>query len=1179
MDLAVDDLFDGRYRIVARRGQGARGVVYRARDLAVEPEQADVCLKLLHRDAVRAGEGEALRLAFALLARLRHPNLVAVKSHGSAYGVPYLVSETVDGPRLDRALGGRPVGELLPLATGLARALAYLHGNGHVHQDVKPANVLVARADDPDVRAWVPKLADLGATHLPGSDPETGVRLRAGTLEYLSPERLRGGAADARADLWALGVTLFTCAAGRPPIDARTGDELLRRIEAGQIPALRDVCPAAPPELERLVGWLLAIDPRERPVDGGEVLAVLERVAGAHGDDVGRAEPAALVGRDRAIARVLTAFGPRPTPAPRTVLLAAPAGAGRSRFLAEIAIRAQLTGGRAARVPAGSGLLPWRQALVALGDDAGGDLAADELAERMAAAAVRAATVIVVDDLDRRDRLAHEVVDRLARSLAGRPCGVRSGLLVAAGAGAAPRDPSVAIAVALVPLDEAAIRDLAASVLAGEPPAALPAVLARDSGGSPARVVHALQHLRAVGALRRLGGRWDLDDDATAILGTDAAGDRRLAAAPPAARAVLAAVALFGPGAQVPLVVLHHVIGGDEDATLAAAQQACAAQLLRVGPDQDDGGLVLEHRAERVRAASEAAIDPAARARLHGRALAALRAHGEGDPLVLGPHALAAGLVDDARRLARAALRAAIARRDPLSTLAAAELAIAAAASAADDRRAAEVVRARALLDLGRIADARTAARAVAADAPTWPPAALVAARAAIAFGDHGEATAMIARLEELLAAGGPAVDVAELALVRIESVRLTDGPQRALDLGEAQLARASAGDPRSRLQLHLALGQAAIAVVDHPRAQRQLEAALALAVALGDPAGTIDACGWLGALADMAGASDVAMAHVERGLAEAARTTAGVGLARLLHLRGILCIWSGRLDDAADSLIEAERRARVAHGGRLVSAIAGNLVVIHRRRGRYGQALAASLRSLDQKRRLGDRAGLVVAHVNLADVYVELGELELALAAARRAETGARDLGLTRAWAQARLARAAVELARGEPAAALAALDDAEPLVDERDHVGVWLTRAAALHARAATPAALAVLDRVLARTATTGDLYDEARARTLRAHAQPDEAFDELRRAADAATRAGARAIAWLAHAELGVLYQRVGLADEAAGELVRGRELLDEVTADLPARHVERYRHAAAHAALVAAVEATGGAATGR
>ncbi|HVV85346.1 MAG TPA: serine/threonine-protein kinase, partial [Kofleriaceae bacterium] len=609
MDLAAGDLFDGRYRIVARLGEGARGVVYRALDLAVEPEQADVCLKLLHREAVRAGEGEALRLGFGLLARLHHPNLVGVRRHGTAYGVPYLVSELVDGVPLDRAIAGQPAGELLPLAAGVARALAYLHGNGHVHQDVKPSNVLVANVREPDIRAWRPRLADLGATHLPGTDRSeparstTGLRRLTGTLEYLSPERLRGGPADPRADLWALGVTLFACAAGRLPVDARRPDELLRRIEAGQIPPLRDAVPDAPAELERVVAWLLAIDPRERPADGGEALAVLERAVGLHDDTLAsRTEPAALVGRDRAIARVLTTFGPRATPAPRTVLLAAPAGAGRSRFLDEIAIRAQLAGGRAARVPAGTGLLPWRQALVALGDDPSPDIAADELAERLATSAVVAPTVIVVDDLDRRDRLAHELVDRVAQSLAGRPCGERSGVLVAAGAGATPRDPSVAVAVALLPLDEPAIRDLAASMLAGEPPPALPALLHRDSGGSPARVVQALQHLLAVGALRRLGGRWDLDGDAAEILGTDGPGDRQLAGLDGAAREVLAALALFGPGAQVPLVVLHRVVGGDEDATLAAAQQACAAQLVRVGPDDDGHGLVLEHRGERVRA-------------------------------------------------------------------------------------------------------------------------------------------------------------------------------------------------------------------------------------------------------------------------------------------------------------------------------------------------------------------------------------------------------------------------------------------------------------------------------------------------------------------------------------------------------------------------------------------------
>ncbi len=1170
MDLVPDDLFDGRYRIVSRLGLGAAGVVYRAHDIAVEAEQASVCIKVLHREAARAGLGDSMRLGFALLARLRHPNLVGVRRHGQAYGVPYLVSEFVDGPRLDRAVAGRPA-ELLPLAVGVTRALAYLHGNGHVHQDVKPSNVLVADGHGADPQAWTPRLTDLGVAHLPGAGPHAGARgLRTGTLEFLSPERLRGGAADPRADLWALGVTLFACAAGRLPIEASTHDELLRRIEAGQIVALRVVAPAAPAELERLVAWLLALDPRERPSDGREALAAIERMAGTKVSVAAlRTEPAALLGRDAAIARVMSTFGPRATPGGRAVLVAAPAGAGRSRFLDEIAVRAQLAGGRAARVPTGSGLLPWRQALIALADDATDDVAAGEIAERLAAAIVATSTVVVVDDLDRRDPLAREMVERVAQSLAGRPCPERSGLLVAAGATPVVRDPKVTVAVALLPLDEPAIRDLAASVLADHPPPALAGILHRDSGGSPARAVDALRVLLDTGALRRLGGRWDLDDDAAEILRVDRGHDRRLSALGPAAREVLGALALFGAG-PASLLVIARVVGGDEDATMAAVQEACAAQLVRVGPDPDGQGLVLEHRSESVRATCAAGVEPALRARLHTRALAALRDHGVHDPLVLGPHAVGGGLLGDARVLARAAARIAAARRDPLSTLAAAELAIAAAHDDLVSRRAAQVVRARALLDLGRIAEARAEAQAVIAEAPDSVTAALIAARAAVAYGDSGEAATAIARLEALLAEGGQTLDAAELAVVRVEGARLTLGPHEALRVGAAEQTGAAAGDPRSRVALHIALGQAAIAVVDHERARGELDAALALAEELDDPAGMVDARGWLAALADMAGATEVATTHVTRGLEQAARTTAGVGLARLLNLRGILAIWSGHLDDAAEALIEAERRARVAHGGRLVSSIAGNLVVVHRRRGLYGQALAASMRSFEQKRRLGDRAGQVAALVNLADVYVEIGELDLALAAVRRGEAAGRALGHTRAWAQARLSWAAVELARGEPAAALIALDEAAPLVDERDLVDVAINRAAVVHALGATDEARAVLDRAVSHADDTGNLYDLARALTLRAQLGDDGAYADLQRAGEAATRAGARAVAWMAHARVGALYLDHGLVEDSRRALYRARELYDEVTADLPARHVDRYRRHPGHARLVAALD---------
>ena len=1173
MELAAGELWDGRYRIDRLLGRGAAGDVYRAFDTA--DADGPVALKILRREAMKAGRDDTLRLEFALLARFRHPNLVGVRRFATRGDVPFLVVEVVDGPTLDRAV--RQPDDLLALATGVLRGLAYLHGNGFVHQDVKPSNILVAAGAGGE--AATPKLADLGIAALRGVAAGDHV---AGTLAFLSPERLRGAQADPRADLWALGITLHACAAGRLPVRASTSDQLARRLEAMPIVPLRDACPGAPVELERFTARLLALDPRERFRDAGDALADLERTLGVGaavvrsasvqgGNAVGSTAPAQLIGRDVAIARAQKALAPRAQPVARTVWVCAPAGLGRTRVLDELAVLAQLAGAPAVRVAQGRGLAPWIGALGELGvgvvpDTASGHARASSIGEQLDAALSLAPGVLIVDDLDRRDGLARDLVDRIAVSLAARSIRHTAGVVVATGPDAMPADRRAAIEIDLPPLAPAAIRELAGSALGAEPPAAVAALLVGEAGGSPGLALAALRGLIETGALRRVGGAWELIEDGRAALRRAGTSDRRVAGLPASARAALDALALFGPGAIVELAVLGAAATQGGDDLAAAVGALCAAQLVAVVP----GGAI--HRSEAIRATCAAAVGPGERAAIHRRAWDALRARGVDDPAVLCHHAIGAGLAASAHALAVAAAEAAAARGDHLSALAAADVALTAAAAAgfAVAGRPLALLRARALLELGRVAEARAALAAAPAD-PDDVDGALLVARLAVAAGEAAALPDAIAALERLGAAGRlDAGQRGELAVLRVEAARLRD-PRAALAASAGELA-SLAGDDRRRWRLHSIVGQAAIAAMDLERARAELEAALPIAERLDDPAAIVEIRGWLAAVCDMGNRGADAMAHVERGLEHAARCPIGLPFARLLNLRGLLLMWSGRLDAAAESLLEAERCGRVAGASKVASSAAGNLVAVNRRRGLYGQALAAALRSLALKHALGDRAGRLMTFANLTDLYTEFGDLARAEACARRCVTGGRALGYKRIWAQGLLSLAGVLVETGDREGAHAAIAESRGAIDEHNLVEGWIIEGKLARADGDAAGSIAALTRAIEHSRAIGNSHDEGRALLERAALAGDLVADDLRRAAEVAVRTGSHGVAWTAHARLaGVLRATGAAASVADRELARARELLAVVLNDLSPRHQARYRAAPMRRELVAIVEA--------
>jgi tetratricopeptide (TPR) repeat protein/predicted Ser/Thr protein kinase len=251
----------GRFRIRERLGSGGMGEVYLAEDVQLRRTVA------IKRMSLRFGEDERYRQRFLreaqMASRLNDPRIAAVYDVFEREGEIFLVMERVEGKTL-RECFREPMkpDEFLPVALQCAEALAVAHGAGVLHRDIKPDNIMVTPSGGI-------KILDFGLARGVATDEETvAFETEPGTVSgtpgYIAPEVLVGNEADARSDIFSLGVVFYEALTGLHPFRAKTNIATSSRVLHEIQPTLSSVNPTVPPELDRIVNRMLAKDPAER---------------------------------------------------------------------------------------------------------------------------------------------------------------------------------------------------------------------------------------------------------------------------------------------------------------------------------------------------------------------------------------------------------------------------------------------------------------------------------------------------------------------------------------------------------------------------------------------------------------------------------------------------------------------------------------------------------------------------------------------------------------------------------------------------------------------------------------------------------------------------------------------------------------------------------------------------
>ena len=269
-DKYIGKILDDRYEILELIGTGGMANVYKA-----------LCHRLNRYDAVKimrddTAADECFRKRFRTesqaVAMLSHPNIVSVYDVSHNENIEYIVMELVEGITLKQYMkehGALPTDEVLNFSIQIAKALAHAHSKGIIHRDIKPQNVML-------LKDGLIKVADFGIAALQ-NDIEESTNETVGSVHYIAPEQARGAAADARSDIYSLGIVMYEMMTGRLPYVGKSDVEVaVKHMNTEAVPP-RTIVPGIPEELERICLKAMATDITDRYQSAGELLSDLEQ--------------------------------------------------------------------------------------------------------------------------------------------------------------------------------------------------------------------------------------------------------------------------------------------------------------------------------------------------------------------------------------------------------------------------------------------------------------------------------------------------------------------------------------------------------------------------------------------------------------------------------------------------------------------------------------------------------------------------------------------------------------------------------------------------------------------------------------------------------------------------------------------------------------------------------------
>jgi serine/threonine-protein kinase len=265
----------GRYEVVEKIGAGGMATVHLAHDPYMKRK---VAIKLLPKAMTFAPE---FRTRFEreaeFIAALEHPCIVPVYDFGYHDDQPYIVMRYLSGGSLKDLIeesGPLDLRDAAALMERMASALDEAHGQGMIHRDFKPHNILIDRKGETF-------LADFGLARIASEAGMTSANFITGTPAYLSPEQIYGEAPiDHRVDVYAMGITLFEMLSGQPPYQDDEPTRLMMKHVLDPVPQLTKVVPDAPVEVEQMLVKAMAKDPNQRYQSAGEFSAAINATSG-----------------------------------------------------------------------------------------------------------------------------------------------------------------------------------------------------------------------------------------------------------------------------------------------------------------------------------------------------------------------------------------------------------------------------------------------------------------------------------------------------------------------------------------------------------------------------------------------------------------------------------------------------------------------------------------------------------------------------------------------------------------------------------------------------------------------------------------------------------------------------------------------------------------------------------